>query len=80
MGNTIRPRRYNVSWNFLGISDKETLKKGDTESAELAGLMVGKSEHTIRHWQKEFSDNDYQLPSSNRVIIRELVCFGEMRR
>ena len=39
---------------FLASQIKNHLGKGATESAELAGLMVGKSDHTIQQWQKEF--------------------------
>ena len=35
------------------------LGKGETEAAELAGLVVNRSERTIHDWQSKFVANDF---------------------
>lgn len=42
---------------FICFQLKHTLRKGETEAAELAGLMIMKSEKTIRDWRAKFFAN-----------------------
>ena len=51
---------------FLAYNLKAHLGKGETEAAELAGLMVNRSERTIHDWQSKFVANDFVLPDSKQ--------------
>lgn len=51
---------------FLAFQLRKQLDKGETEAAELAGLMIGKSDRTVRQWIKDFVENDYQVPDSQQ--------------
>lgn len=39
---------------FLQYHLSQTVGKNETEAAELAGLMIGRSERTIREWKAQF--------------------------
>ena len=51
---------------FLVYNLKVHMGKGETEAAELAGMMVGRSERTIHDWQSRFIANDFILPDSKQ--------------
>lgn len=51
---------------FLYFHLTTLLKKGETEAAELSGMMIGKSEKTIREWRNHFFENDGEIPSSKQ--------------
>ena len=40
--------------------------KGETEAAELAGLMTGKSDKTIREWRDKFFESGGDIPESKQ--------------
>jgi len=42
------------------------LNKGETEVAELSGMMIGKSDKTVREWRNHFFENDGELPYSKQ--------------
>ena len=46
---------------FLCFQLSNITGKGETEAAELAGQMIGKSDRTIREWRTRFFDNDGKL-------------------
>ena len=39
---------------FLQYHLRETVGKSETEAAELAGLMIGRSDRTVRDWKTQF--------------------------
>ena len=39
---------------------------GETQAAEMAGLMVGKSDRAIREWKSYFFENDGSIPESKQ--------------
>lgn len=49
---------------FLCFQLTKHLKCGATEAAELAGVMVGRSDRTVRDWRSHFFDNDGSIPES----------------
>ena len=49
---------------FLTYNLKAHLEKRETDAAELAGLMVNRSERTIHDWQSKFVTNDFVLLDS----------------
>lgn len=51
---------------FLAFQLNKHLGQGETEAAELAGLMIGKSDQTVRQWTKDFMENDCQIPNSQQ--------------
>ena len=51
---------------FLSFQLTNLLGKGETEAAELAGLMVGKCEKTIRDWKSAFLDNGGSVEESKQ--------------
>jgi len=53
---------------FLQYHPCKTVGKGSTEASELAGLMIGKSEKTMREWRNEFYYNDCKIPNSEQGI------------
>jgi len=55
---------------FLQYHLCKTVGKGNTEASELAGLMIGKSEKTIREWRDEFYNNDCKIPNSEQGQYR----------
>ena len=38
---------------------------GDTEVAEIAGTMIGRSDKSVREWRTHFFNNDGEIPESN---------------
>ena len=42
------------------------LQKGETEFAELAALMIGKSDRTIRDWKAQFLENVCEIPDNKQ--------------
>lgn len=48
---------------FLTFQLKSAVQKGDTEAAEMAGMMIGKSDKTIREWRKNFMETN-EVPHS----------------
>lgn len=42
------------------------LGKGETEAAELAGQMIGKSDRTIREWKTKFFESGGEIPDSRQ--------------
>ena len=55
---------------FLYFQLKFQLSKGNSETVELAGIMVGKSEKTICEWRQQFLDNDGEVPGSKQGHYR----------
>lgn len=51
---------------FLCFQLKKHMDLGDTRAAELAGLMIGKSDRAVREWRSEFFKNDGQIPESKQ--------------
>ena len=51
---------------FLQYHLCETIGKGETEAAELAGLMIGRSDRTVRDWKVQFYENDGRIPESTQ--------------
>ena len=43
---------------FLCFQPSKHLEQGETRAVELAGVMVGKSDKTVREWRKQFFEND----------------------
>ena len=52
--------------SFLVHNLKAHMGKGETEAAELAGMMVGRSERTIHDWESRFVANGFILPDSKQ--------------
>ena len=51
---------------FLCSQMTRHLEIMETRAAELAGLMIGKSNKTIHEWKKQFYDNDGVIPESQQ--------------
>lgn len=51
---------------FLYFQLTTLLDKGETDAAELAGMMVGKSDKTVREWRDHFFENDGEIPGSKQ--------------
>ena len=49
---------------FISFQLTKVLQKGETDAAELAGMIIGKSEQTIRKWRAHFLETN-DLPKSN---------------
>ena len=47
---------------FLQCQLSVILRKGETESAELSALIMGKSDRAIREWKQQFLENEGKLP------------------
>ena len=56
----------------------ETVGKSETEAAELAGLMIARSDRTVRDWKSQFYENDGSQRAS-KASINEQVCCGTMK-
>ncbi len=52
---------------FLCFQLTRHLEDGETKAAELAGMMIGKSDKTVREWRKQFFENDGVIPSGSRA-------------
>ena len=50
---------------FISFQLAKVLHKGETDAAELAGMMVGKSDKTIREWTAQLLDTN-DLPKSKQ--------------
>ena len=50
----------------------QVLGKGKTEAAELAGLMTGKSDKTIREWRDKFFKSGGDLPESKQGVYQRI--------
>ena len=51
---------------FLNFQLKSCIGMGVTEAAEVSGLMIGKSDRTIREWQARFFDNGGEVAESRQ--------------
>ena len=51
---------------FMTFQLQSHLGMGKTEPAELAGIMVGRSERTIREWVAKFNDSGGGVPESRQ--------------
>ena len=51
---------------FLQYQLAVVLQKGETESAELAALMICKSDRSIREWKLQFLENDGKISGSKQ--------------
>lgn len=51
---------------FLSFQLNSLLHKGETEAAELAGLMIGKSDRTVREWKANFHESGGKIPESKQ--------------
>ena len=51
---------------FLQYQNSAVLQKAETESAELAALMIGKLDQTICEWKLQFLENDGKIPESKQ--------------
>ena len=47
---------------FLNFQLLKHFNLGDTKSAELAGVTVGRSDRTIREWRSYFYSNNGEIP------------------
>ena len=63
---------------FLAFQLSGILGKGETEVAELAGQMIGKSDRTIREWKSKFLRMEERYQIVSKGIIRGVVCCGKM--
>ena len=68
---------------FLCSQMTRHLEIKETRAAELAGLMIGKSDKTIREWRKQFYENDgvHVIPESQQgkyvpAVRRAVVKWG----
>lgn len=51
---------------FLCFQLTALLGKGATEAAELAGMMIGKSDRTVREWRAKFFESGGEPPESKQ--------------
>ena len=51
---------------FLHFQHTTVLGKGETEAAELTGMMIGKSDKTIREWRTNFLQSGGEVPESKQ--------------
>ena len=51
---------------FLSFQLSSVLRKGETEAAELAGQMIGRSDRTVREWRSKFFDSGGEIPESRQ--------------
>ena len=51
---------------FLHYHLTVTIGKGDTEASQYMGLMINKSDRTIRDWITQFYENDFEIPDSEQ--------------
>ena len=51
---------------FLQYQSSAVLQKAETESAELAALMIGKSDRTICEWKFQFLENNGKTSESKQ--------------
>ena len=51
---------------FLCFQMTTVLRKGETEAAELASLISGKSDKTIRSWKTTFLESGGEIPESKQ--------------
>jgi hypothetical protein len=51
---------------FLCFQLAKHLALGETKAAELAGVMVGKSDKTIQEWRKQFFENDGMITETEQ--------------
>ena len=51
---------------FLCFQLAKHLALGETKAAELAGVMIGKSDKTIRKWRKEFFENNGMITETQQ--------------
>ena len=51
---------------FLQNHLHETVGKSETEAAKLAGLMIGRSNRTVRDWKAQFYENDGNILESRQ--------------
>ena len=56
---------------FLTFQLKSVLGKGESETAELAGLMTGMSDKTIREWRDKFFESGGAYQRSGVVWTNE---------
>ena len=63
MAQLSRDDRYSLEV-FLEFHLSVTVGKSTTEAAELAGLMIGRSDRTICDWKAKFYENDGSVPES----------------
>ena len=54
---------------FLCFQLTKHLGLAETKAAELAGMMVGKCDKTIREWKKEFFEIDGVIPNTEQGIV-----------
>ena len=53
---------------FLCFQLSNLLGSGETESVELAGMMIGRSDKSIREWKSFFLNNDGEIPESRSYL------------
>ena len=51
---------------FLCFQLTKQLDIGDTKAAELSGIMIGKSDRTVREWRTQFFVNNGEIPESKQ--------------
>ena len=51
---------------FLCFQLTKHFEVGETRAAEIAGMMIGRSEKSIREWRSQFFENDGELPESKQ--------------
>ena len=51
---------------FLCFQLTKQLDIGDTKAAELSGIMIGKSDRTVREWRTRFFVNNGEIPESKQ--------------
>lgn len=55
---------------FLCFQLSQQLEVGDTRASELAGLMIGKSDRTIREWRTHFLGHDGEIPENKQGMYQ----------
>ena len=51
---------------FLSFQLVRQLNLGETQAAELAGLMIDKSDRTLREWRSQFFENGGEIPEGKQ--------------
>ena len=60
---------------FLYFQLTKVLSMGELKAAEVAGMMIGKSERTIREWRSYFIENG-EIPECKQGSINRVVSCG----
>ena len=66
---------------FLCFQLSKHFDLGDTKAAELAGMMINKSDKTVLEWRTQFFENNGEIPEGKqgKYNTNGLVCCGQMK-